>query len=167
MNNNKKQLLLLIPHHRYVNENFLWIPESITDNVVPGLNSLLTYIQSESATLTALQNSTININKTINNEIQNIQTEINNTEITNQQNVNNNLSYHTNHTDFMYQRNATKNGNRISFITQQNYFTYQRKGNQELQSQALNIIVSDLQNQMNNITSNNPPDNNDPDVGTM
>ena len=53
------------------------------------------------------------------------------------------------------------------FITQQNYFTYQRKGNQELQIQALNIIVADLQNQINNITSNNPPDNNDPDVGTM
>ena len=67
----------------------------------------------------------------------------------------------------MYQRNNTKNDNRRSFITQQNYFTYQRKGNQELQIQALNIIVADLQNQINNITSNNPPDNNDPDVGTM
>ena len=67
----------------------------------------------------------------------------------------------------MYQRNITQNDNRISFITQHNYFTYQRKGNQELQIQALSIIVSDLQNQINNTTSNYPPDNNDPDVGTM
>ena len=67
----------------------------------------------------------------------------------------------------MYQINATKNDNRISFITQQNYFTFQTKGNRELHIQALNIIVSDLQTQFDNITSNNPPDNNDPDVGTM
>ena len=56
-------------------ENYLWIPET-TDNVVPGLDSLLTYLQSKYATLTALQNSITNINTTINNEIQNIQTEI-------------------------------------------------------------------------------------------
>ena len=67
----------------------------------------------------------------------------------------------------MYQRNTTKNDNRRSCIMQQNYSTYQRKGNQELQIQALNIIVADLQNQIDNITSNNPPDNNDPDVGTV
>ena len=67
----------------------------------------------------------------------------------------------------MYQRNDTKNGNRISFIIQQNYFTDQRKGKQKLQIQALSIIVSDLQAQINSITSNAPPDNNDPDVGTM
>ena len=59
-------------------DNFLWIPEGITDNVVPGLDSLLTYLQSKYATLTALQNSITNINNTINNEIQNLQTEINN-----------------------------------------------------------------------------------------
>ena len=82
-------------------------------------------------------------------------------------NVNKNVSYHTNHTDFMYQRNATKNDNRRRFIIQQNYFTYQRKGNQELQIQALNVIVADLQNPINNITSNNPPVNNELEVGTM
>ena len=32
-------------------ENYLWIPET-TDNVVPGLDSLLTYMQSKYATLT-------------------------------------------------------------------------------------------------------------------
>ena len=132
-----------------------------------GLDSLITYIQSKYATINALQNAIINVNNTTNNEISNIQTEIDNIEINKQQNVNNNLSYHTDHTDFMYQRNNTKNDNRISCDTQQNYFTYQRKGNQELQFQALKIIVSDLQTQIINITSNNPPDNNDPDVGTM
>ena len=50
--------------------------------VVPGLESLLTYIQSKYATITALQNSIANINNTINNEIQTLQTEINNIEIT-------------------------------------------------------------------------------------
>ena len=67
----------------------------------------------------------------------------------------------------MYQRNNTKNDNRRSYTIQQNDFTYQRKGNQEVQVQLLTNIVADLQNQIDNITSNNPPDNNDPDVGTM
>ena len=56
-------------------ENYVWIPET-SDNVVPGLDSLLAYIQTNYTTLTALQNSITNINNTINNEIQNIQTEI-------------------------------------------------------------------------------------------
>ena len=48
---------------------------------------------------------------------------------------------------------------------QQNYFTYQRKGNNELAIQALNIIVADLQNQINNLSSNNPPPD-DSGIGT-
>ena len=116
-------------------ENYLWIPET-TDNVVPGLDSLLTYLQSKYATLTSSQNSITNINNTINNEIQTIQTEINNIEIANPQNVSKNLSYHTSHTDFMYQRNTTNNDNRRQFVIQNHYFTYQRKGNHELQIQA-------------------------------
>ena len=68
-------------------------------------------------------------------------------------------------TGFMYHRNNTKNDNRASYIIQQNYFTYQRKGNQELQSQALHITVPDLQTQINNITG--PSGGNNPDVGTM
>ena len=135
---------------------------------MPGLDSLLTYIQTKYTTLTALHNFITNINNTIKNERQNIQTEINHIDITDQQNVSKDLHYNTNHTDFMYQRNNTKNDNRRSYILQQNYFTYQRKGNQELQIQLLNNIVADLQNQINNInTSSPPPDNNDPDVGTM
>ena len=132
-----------------------------------GLDRLLTYFQSKFATINALQDAMNNINDTVNNDISNIQAEIGNIEINNQQNFSNNLSYQTNHTDFMYQRNDTKHGNRRSYVIQQNYFTYQRNGNQELEIQALSVIVSDLQTQINNITSNSPPDNNDPDVGTM
>ena len=82
--------------------NYIWIPET-SDNVVPGLDSLLTYVQSKHATLTALHNSITNINNDINSEMQNHQTEINNTEITNPStgDVSNNLPYHTSHTDFM------------------------------------------------------------------
>ena len=60
-------------------ENYLWIPET-TDNVVPGSGSLLTYTQSKYAAITALQNSIANINNTINNEMQTVQTEIHNIE---------------------------------------------------------------------------------------
>ena len=35
-----------------INENYLWIPGT-SDNVVPGLDSLLTYIQPKYATLTS------------------------------------------------------------------------------------------------------------------
>ena len=165
MNNDKIATITIAPTS--LTDNYLWIPEGITDNVVPGLNSLLTYPQSKYATINALQNAMNNITNTFNDEISNIQTEIDNIETNSQQNANKNLSYHTNHTNFMYHGNTTKNDNRRSFIIQQNFFTDQRKGNQELQIQALSITVSDLQTQITNITSNNPPDNNDPDVGTM
>ena len=103
---------------------------------MPGLDSLLTYLQSEYATLTPVQNPITNINNIINDEIQNIQIEINNIEITNPQSVSKNLSYHTSHTGFMYQRNITNNDNRSQFAIQSHYFTYQRKGTHELQFQA-------------------------------
>ena len=134
---------------------------------MPGLDSSLTYMQSKYATLTALQNSVTNINHTINSEIANIQTEINNIEITSS-NVSKDLHYHTSHTDFMYKRNITKNDNRRQFVIQNHYFTYQRKGNHELAIQALNIIVNDLQNQINNLSSNSGgSDPNEPEIGTM
>ena len=50
----------------------------------------------------------------------------------------------------MYQRKVINNHK--TFIIQQHYFTYQRKGNNELQIQALNAIVADLQTQINNLT---------------
>ena len=152
-----------------INENYLWIPET-SGNVVPGLDSLLTYLQSKYATLTSLQNSITNINSTINNEIQNLQTEINNIEITNPstQNVSKQNRYHTSNTDFRYQRNNTNNDNRRSYITQQNHFTFQRKGNNELATQALNSIVADLHNQINNLNSGSGGGGGDPDeIGTM
>ena len=49
-------------------------------------------MQSKYATINALKNAINNINDTVNNEIYNIQTEIDNIEITNQQNVSKNLS---------------------------------------------------------------------------
>ena len=129
-------------------ENYLWIPET-SDNVAPGLDSMITYTQSKYATLTALQNAKTSINN-------DIQTELNNLEIPNQGNlnVNKDLYYNTTHTDYTFQRNNTihKYDNRRSFIIQQNCFTYQRKGNQEFQVQALNNIVADLQNQINDFT---------------
>ena len=138
-------------------DNYLWVPET-SDTVVPGLDSILTFMQSKYATITALQNSIANINNTINNEIANIQTEINNIEITNPQNVSKESHYHTSHTDFMYKRSTTNNDKRSYIVHQNHYFTYQRKGNHELQIQALNIIVADLQNQINNLSNNSPPD---------
>ena len=171
LNNNKIATIILntVPE---LNENYLWIPEGITDNVVPGLDSILTYMQSKYATLTALQNSVTNINNTINNEIANTQTEINNIEITSSQNVSKDLHYHTSHTDFMYKRNTTKNDNRRSFIIQQNHFTFQRQyntNNLELMIQFMQLQIDQMQTQINDLSSsNNPPDNNDPDgIGTM
>ena len=164
LNNNRVAIIIVntVPSSA---GNCLWIPET-SDNVVPGLDSLLTHTQSKYATLTALQNSINNINTTINNEIQNIQTEINNIEITNPQDVSNESHYHASHTDFMYQRNTTNNDNRRQFVIQNQYFTYQRKGNHELQIQASNIRVPDLQNQINNLLSGGG--GGDPDgIGTM
>ena len=150
--NNNKIATIIVNTVPSLTENYIWIPEGIPDNVVPGLDSLLTYTKSKYATLTSLQNSMTNIDTTINNEIQNIQTEINNIEITNPQNVSKEPHYHTSHTDLMYQGNTTNNDNRRQFIIQNQYFTYQRKGNHELQIQALNITVTDLQNQINNLS---------------
>ena len=150
MNNDKVAVVILntVPS---LTDNHIWILET-TDNVVPGLDSLLTYPQSKHATLTALQNA-ITTDNILYNEVSDIQIEISNIEITNPQNVSKSPSFHTGHTDFMYQRNTTNNDNRRSYSIQQNYFTYQRKGNHEWQIQASNTIVADLQNQINNLSS--------------
>ena len=140
MNNNKIATVIVNPTPSLA-ENYLWIPET-TDNVVPGLDSLITYLNQKFAAISTLQISITNISTTINNEIQNLQTAINNIEITNPQNANKESYYHTGHTDFMYQGNTTNNGNRRQFVIQSHYFTYQRKGNHELQIQALNTTYS-------------------------
>ena len=79
------------------------------------------------------------------------------------------MYYHNKYTYYTFQRNNTihKYDNRRTCIIQNQFFTYQRKGNQGLQIQSLNSIVADLQNQTNNITANNPPDNDEPEIGTM
>ena len=139
--NNSMIATIIVNPTPSLSENYLWIPEGITDNVVPGLDSLLAYTQSKYATLAALQNSITNINTTINNEIQNLQTEMDNIEITNPQNVSKESHYHTSRTDFMHQRNNINIDNRRQFVVQNHYFTYQRKGNHELAIQALNVII--------------------------
>ena len=149
LKNNKTATVIVNPTPS-LNENYLWIPAT-SNNVAPGLDSMIIYTQPKYATLTALQNAITNINNNSNNR-----TEITNSEVPNQGNLNvyKELYYNTTHTDYTFQRNNTihKYDNRRSFIIQQNYFTYQRKGNQELQIQALNNIVADLQNQINNFT---------------
>ena len=77
LNSNKIATVMVNPTPP-LNESYLWIPET-SDNVVPGLDTMITYIQPKYATLTALQNAITNINN-------NIQTEINNLEIPNQGN---------------------------------------------------------------------------------
>ena len=133
-------------------DNSIWIPET-SDNVVPGLGSILTYIQNKYATLTALQNSNTNIHNIINNVISNVQATIKNIEITNPQKVSKESHYHTSHTYFMYQRNNINNDSRRQFVIQSHYFTYQRKGNNELAIQALKTRVADLQTQVDNLSS--------------
>ena len=152
--NNKKIATVIINPTPSLTENYLWIPET-TDNVVPGLDSLMTYLNQKFASISTLQNSITNVNTSINNKIQNLQTEINNIEITNPStgDVSKNLSYHTRLTDFMYQRNDTNNDKRRQFVIQNQHFTYQRKGNHELAVQALNTIATDLQNHTNNLSS--------------
>ena len=137
---------------------------------MPGLDSLLTYLQSKYATLTTLQNSITNINNTINNEIQTLQTDINNIEIINPstQNISKDLHYHTSHTDFMFKRNATNNDNRRSYIIQQNHFTFQRQYNTnhlDLQIQFMQLQIEQIQAQINSMSSNDPPPD-DPGIGT-
>ena len=88
----------------------------------------------------------------MNDEIPNIQTEIHNIEITNPQDVSKNLSFHTSHTDFMYQRNTTNNGNRRQFAIQKPLSYISTKRNHELQIQALDTIVADLHNQIHNLS---------------
>ena len=86
--------------------------------------------------------------------MQNLQTEINNIEKNpGTGNVNKESHYHTSHTDFMYQRNTTNNDKRKYIVHQNHYFTFQRKGNNELAIQALNILVADLQTQINSMSS--------------
>ena len=102
----------------------------------------------------------------MNDEIQNLSAEINNIENNpGTGNASKESHYHTSHTDFMYQRNTTNNVNRRQFVIQNHYFTFQRKGNNELAIQALNIIVADLQTQINNLSHNNPPPG-DSGIGT-
>ena len=173
-----------------IDNNLQWFP-LISDLYVPGLESLLEFLQLNYATIASLQNAITDMHNHIQTEIDNIDFPTNpdagkttrhhyinhehtifkkvNNHIHNKKNyynfyndtfnfkkndnnvesqsISKELHYNTTHTDYMYQRKIIKNHK--TFITQQNYFTYQRKANNELQIQALNAIVADLQNQIN------------------
>ena len=172
--NNDKITAIVLNTVPSLTDNYIWIPET-TDNVVPGLDSLLTYLQSKYATIDARQNAINNVNNTINNEIANIQTGINNIEISNPQNVSKESHYHTSHTDFMYQRNTTNNDNRKHIVLQNHYFTFQRQYNTnhlELQIQMMQLQMGQMQAQIDSLPSGGSGDpgggGGDPDgIGTM
>ena len=162
--NDKIATIIIAPTS--LTDNYIGIPET-SDNVVPGLDSLITYLNQKFASISTLQNSITNISNTINNEIQNLQSNKNLIAINpGTGNFSKESHYHTSHTDFMYQRNNTNNDNRRQLVIQNHYCTYQRKGNNELAIQALNVIVADLQTQINNLSPHNPPPN-EPEIGTM
>ena len=71
-----------------INEQYRWMPE-VTNNVVPGLESILTYTQSKYASINTLQNEITNLNNNISTDITNIQNDISNLPT---QNVNKTLS---------------------------------------------------------------------------
>ena len=131
---------------------YVWVPET-SDNVVPGLDSILTYIQSKYASISTLQNEITNLSNNISTDITNIQNDISNLPT---QNVSKTLSYHTNHTDFMFEKKVTNHNydNRRKFALQQHYFTYIKKVNTEsleLQIQFLQLQIDNLQTQINNL----------------
>ena len=87
-------------------------------------------------------------------------------------NNNKNLSYHTNHTDFMYQKNNTNNDNRKHIVLQNHYFTFQRQYNTnhlELQIQFMQLQIEQMQAQINSMSnSGSGGGGGDPDgIGTM
>ena len=166
--NNDKIATTIVNTVSSLTDNYFGIPET-SDNVVPGLDSLLTYAQSKYATLTALQNSITNINNTVNTGIHDLQIEINNIEITpGTGDVSKESHYHTSHTDFMYQRNNTKNDNRKHIVLQNHYFTFQRQYNTnhlDLQIQMMQLQIEQMQTQIDSMSSNNPPPD-DSGIGT-
>ena len=64
----------------------------------------------------------------------------------------------------MYKIATTNNDNRRQFVIQNHHVTYQRKGNHELQIPALNIIVTEMQNHINNLSSSSGGGG---EIGTM
>ena len=72
LNNNKIATVILNPTPP-LNEDYLWILET-SDNLVPGLDSMVTYIQPKYATSAALQNAITNIQNHIRTEINDLET---------------------------------------------------------------------------------------------
>ena len=66
--NNTKIATVIVNPTPSLNENYPWIPGT-TDNVVPGLDSLITYLNRKFASTGTLQHSITNVSDTMNNEI--------------------------------------------------------------------------------------------------
>ena len=66
--NNNKVATIVLNTTPSLTDNYIWISET-SDNVVPGLDTLLVYLQSKYATIHAPQNAIHNIDNTINNEM--------------------------------------------------------------------------------------------------
>ena len=56
MNTNNIATIELNPGSELISDNYIWVPET-SDNVVPGLASLLTYLETQYITLVALNNA--------------------------------------------------------------------------------------------------------------
>ena len=87
--------------------------------------------------------------------MQTLQTEINNMN-PGTGNVSKQSHYHTSNTDFMYQRNTTKNDNRKHIVLQNHYFTFQRQCNTDhldLQIQIMQLQVEQMQTQIDSLSS--------------
>ena len=99
------------------------------------------------------QNSNIQLITHIQSNIASVQNDINNLN----PEVNKTLSYHTNHTDFLYKQFNTNNNydTRRTFTIQNNYFTYQRRithtDEYDLRIAVLEATVNVLQTQVNNL----------------
>ena len=159
--NNDKIATIVVNPIPSLNDNYVWTP-SVSDDYVPGLDSLLTYLNQKFASINTLQNSITNITNTINNEIQNLQTSGGGSK---------NLSYHTNHTDYLYQKNITNNDKRQYIVHQNNYFTFQRQYNThnlELMIQMMQLQIEQMQAQINNMSSGSSGEpSGGGDIGTM
>ena len=55
-----------------LDEQYIWSPDRFGDNVVPGLDSILRYLELEYATITSLQDAITDVSNHIQTEIDNI-----------------------------------------------------------------------------------------------
>ena len=93
-------------------ENYLWIPE-VSDNVVPGLDSMITYTQSKYATITSVTK--------YDDKTETTQTEINNLRIQHQGGSGSSKELHYNTTPTYYMCQKSVLNNHTHFIIQRHF----------------------------------------------